>query len=455
MNIGKKLGTFLFTALNPVLTWALSVLCLHFFYLPEGIFAAGWSEWLIVFAYTALLLMLYVTYGVFDVGISKVSELVYSQSLSNVLGACALYVLLAILTGALASPLPLLGLILVQTIWSIMYNRFGNILYFRRHQPQKALVVYRNQRDLDWFQHSYRYPSVFTIGAYICLSSRDIASVRSELPQYEAVFMIGLSTAERNTLLEYCGLHDLKGYFIPSVEDVLLLGAEHVKKIDVPTLCVGKTSASFGYLCVKRVMDVVLSAAGLLVLSPLMLATALCILLTDRGPVFYTQNRLTKDGKQFKIYKFRSMRVDAEKDGVARLAAADDDRITPIGRFIRACRIDELPQLFNILRGDMTLVGPRPERPEIAAQYEAYLPQFSLRLRVKAGLTGYAQIYGRYNTEPRDKLLMDLMYINKMSLHEDLKLILATIKILGIRESTAGIDAAQTTAMDVNAQREA
>ena len=171
---------------------------------------------------------------------------------------------------------------------------------------------------------------------------------------------------------------------------------------------------------------------GLILASPFMLITAVAIKAYDHGPVLYKQIRLTKDGKQFKILKFRSMRVDAEKDGVARLAADHDDRITPVGRVIRAIRFDELPQIFNILMGDMSIVGPRPE---IAAQYEQEMPAFSLRLQVKAGLTGTAQVYGRYNTEPRDKLKMDLMYINNMSLVEDLKLIFATVKILFMKES--------------------
>ena len=140
--------------------------------------------------------------------------------------------------------------------------------------------------------------------------------------------------------------------------------------------------------------------------------------------------------------------MDAEKDGVARLSSGEnDDRITPIGHFIRACRIDELPQLINILRGDMSIVGPRPERPEIAADYEKELPEFALRLQAKAGLTGYAQVYGKYNTTPNDKLLMDLQYIAKPSFAEDLKIMFATVKILFMPESTEGIDANATNAM--------
>ena len=170
-----------------------------------------------------------------------------------------------------------------------------------------------------------------------------------------------------------------------------------------------------------------------------MLITAILIKAYDGGPVFYKQVRLTKDGKLFKIIKFRSMRVDAEKGGVARLSTGDKDpRITPIGRFARTCRMDELPQLLNILNGSMSVVGPHPERPEIAAEYEKALPDFKLRLQVEAGLTGYAQVYGKYNTNPYEKLEFDLLYINQMNLLTDIELMQNTFCILFSRESMEG-----------------
>ena len=201
------------------------------------------------------------------------------------------------------------------------------------------------------------------------------------------------------------------------------------------------------YVCIKRLFDIVVSGIALLVLSPIMIVVAIAIKAYDGGPVFYKQCRLTKDGKTFMVHKFRSMKVDAEKDGVARLSTGNkDDRVTPVGRFIRKVRIDELPQLLDILRGDMSIVGPRPERPEIAAQYEKELPEFALRLQAKAGLTGYAQVYGKYNTTPYDKLQMDLMYSAHPSIVEDLSIIFATIKILFIPESTDGVEEGKTTA---------
>ena len=183
-----------------------------------------------------------------------------------------------------------------------------------------------------------------------------------------------------------------------------------------------------------------------------MAVVAIVIHRYDGGPALYRQVRLTRDGETFEILKFRSMRVDAEKDGVARLAAEGDDRITPVGKIIRACRLDELPQLINILRGDMSIVGPRPERPEIAAQYEEEMPEFALRLQVKAGLTGFAQVYGKYNTKPYDKLEMDLLYIAQQSIWQDIKLIFVTVKVLFMKESTEGVSQGQVTAGDMSAQ---
>ena len=211
------------------------------------------------------------------------------------------------------------------------------------------------------------------------------------------------------------------------------------------------------YWCVRRAQDIFFSLLALIALSPLMLLTSIAVWIDSPGasPVF-SQLRVGRNGKLFRLYKFRSMCPNAESklndllqdnemDGPV-FKMKDDPRITRVGHFIRKTSIDELPQLVNILKGDMSIVGPRPERPEIAAQYEKEMPAFSLRLQVKAGLTGIAQVYGRYNTEPRDKLKMDLMYINKMSLAEDLKLIFATIKILLMKESTQGVEQGQTTA---------
>jgi lipopolysaccharide/colanic/teichoic acid biosynthesis glycosyltransferase len=187
-------------------------------------------------------------------------------------------------------------------------------------------------------------------------------------------------------------------------------------------------------------MDLVISTIALVLTSPFMLIAAIAIKLDDGGPIFFKQNRITRNGKIFNVLKFRSMIVDADKDG-AKKAEVGDDRITKVGRIIRACRLDELPQLINVLKGDMSLVGPRPERIENVYEYSNAYPEFELRHKVKGGITGYAQLYGKYNTSPKDKLNMDLIYIETYSIIQDIKLLILTIKILFMKESTEGFDA--------------
>ena len=235
---------------------------------------------------------------------------------------------------------------------------------------------------------------------------------------------------------------------IPRIGDVIMSSATQIHILHLPILRVQRYRPSLTYTVIKRVFDLFASLLALIILSPIFLATAIAIKAYDKGPVIYKQERLTKNGKRFMMHKFRSMRVDAEKDGVARLSSGDnDDRITPVGRFIRKCRIDELPQLIDVLAGNLSIVGPRPERPEIAEEYMKEIPEFQLRLQCKAGLTGLAQVYGKYNTTPYDKLQMDLMYIANPSFAEDIKICFATIKILFAPESTEGVEEGQTTAL--------
>ena len=223
-------------------------------------------------------------------------------------------------------------------------------------------------------------------------------------------------------------------------------GTDEMHIFDTPIYLIREYALSVEQRAAKRIVDIVCSLILIIVLSPIMLITAVLIKLTDRGPVLYKQIRCTLGGKEFRILKFRSMRVDAEKDGVARLASKDDDRITPVGKFIRAVRIDEIPQLFNILKGEMSFIGPRPERPEIIKQYEEEMPEFAFRMKVKAGLAGYAQVYGKYNTTPYDKLKLDLTYIENYSVWLDLKLMLLTLKTLLKPESTEGVEQGRVTA---------
>ena len=224
------------------------------------------------------------------------------------------------------------------------------------------------------------------------------------LERYDGVVLRDINTGLRNKLLKFCYSKNIRVYMMPKIPDIMIQGSAQLHLFDTPIFFTREYSITVEQRCIKRIIDIVCSIILIIITSPFMLITAIAIKCYDGGPVLYKQVRCTRNMKEFKILKFRSMKTDAEKDGIARLASKNDDRITPVGRFIRKVRIDELPQLFNILIGDMSFIGPRPERPEIIKQYQEDMPEFTFRTKVKAGLAGYAQVYGKYNTTPYDKL---------------------------------------------------
>ena len=380
------------------------------------------------------------TYNCYLVGYSSASDIAFSQCMTSFLADFGTYGAIMVVWNKLYSPLMFFLLFVCQCALNIVWSALADRLYYRLNPPRKSIVLYRDEKDMNRLKELKKYAKRFDIKDQVRIEAdRDIDSVIELVEDYDVVFVTGIPATLRNGIAKYCVENSVQGYFLPHIGDVIMAGAEHIQSFSVPILSVNRSTPDPEFMVLKRVFDIVLSLLGIIVLSPLMLITALAIRLYDGGPALYKQTRLTKNGEKFRIYKFRSMKVNAEDDGVARLAAEGDDRITPVGRFIRACRLDELPQLFNILKGDMSIVGPRPERPELAEEYAKILPAFNLRLQVKAGLTGYAQIYGKYNTDPYDKLEMDLLYINKMSVITDLQLIFATVKVLFIKESTEGV----------------
>lgn len=402
--------------------------------IAEGIFAGSFF-------------MLSRVYNAFSIGLYPVGHLVYSMSLSQFLSICMAYLVVSIRLWRFINPTLFIILLFVYIVMNAVFIFLMDKLYFRMIKPSKTVVVYRNENDLRKLNELVNYPKRFRIEKYV-KSPDDYESLIEEIRGYSSVFVVGIPATLRNGLAKYCVEKNIKGYIHPHVGDLIMSGAQPMQMFSVPIMRVQRAQPSPEYLLAKRVIDIVVSLIALVVLSPFMLITAIAIKAYDKGPVFYTQMRITKDRKLFKIWKFRSMRVDAEKNGVQLSSGANDDRITPVGRIIRACRMDEIPQLFNILMGDMTIVGPRPERPETAEQYEKEIPAFALRLQVKGGLTGFAQVYGKYNTTPYDKLQMDLMYINRMSLLEDIRLMFATVKILFMKESTEGFSEEQLKAFE-------
>lgn len=267
--------------------------------------------------------------------------------------------------------------------------------------------------------------------------------LRKMLADYDAVLVNDVPAEYKSDILKLCFECDKRVYFTPKIGDILVKESEEVNLFDTPLYLCRNTGMSLGQEFIKRFGDIVISLVGIILTSPIMLITAILIKAYDGGPVLYKQTRVTKGNKEYKIMKFRSMVTDAEKDGKARMAQAHDSRITPVGRFIRATRIDELPQFFNILKGEMSVVGPRPERPELIEEYCSEVPEFSYRTHVKAGLTGYAQVYGKYNTTSYDKLKLDMIYVQKCSVLLDIQLILMTIRVVFTKDATEGVEEGQ------------
>ena len=403
----------------------------------------------VIALFTVLYCVLSKTYDAFLVSHYRIFDVVSSQALAALLSDSIMYIVIFLLSKGFPNPLVFLLMFIVQVSLSMIWTALVHQIYFKWFPAKKSIIVYDQREGMEKLISEYGLEKKFciirSVGVEECLDDLSV------IEDAEIVFLSGIHSHERNIILKQCLYSNKLVYLIPRVGDVIMSSAKNMHMFHLPIMRVSRYNPDPFYRILKRIFDIVCSLLGLIVLSPVFLITAIAIKINDKGPVFYKQERLTRNGKRFMIHKFRSMRVDAEKDGVARLSTGEnDDRITSVGRFIRKCRIDELPQLIDILFGDLSVVGPRPERPEIASEYEKEMPEFSLRLQVKAGLTGFAQVYGKYNTTPYDKLQMDLIYISNAGILEDLKICFATVKILFVSDSTEGVAEGQTTAMDTS-----
>lgn len=403
------------------------------------------GHWAVIGLYVLLLFFFTRSFGGYRVGYAKLSDVALSHILAVVCCNFIEYFELCMILKDYITPVPLLELTAVELAiifpWIFLTRRIFVTLY----PPRKMIVVYGERSPEFLIDKINRRNDKYNICGQIHVSE-GYDAITSVLKNYEAVVICDTPSKIRNDILKYCYKHSMRVYVTPKISDIIISGADDIYLFDTPLYLNRNQGLSFDQRLVKRLMDLVISTLILIVFSPFFLILALLIKLWDGGPVFYTQERLTMDGKRFRIIKFRSMRMDSEKGG-ARLAAKEDDRITPVGRFMRRTHIDELPQIINIFWGDMSFVGPRPERPEIALEYEKQIPEFSFRLKVKAGLTGYAQVYGKYNTTPYDKLKLDLTYIENYSLWTDFKLILMTLKVIFQKENTEGVDENQNNAL--------
>ena len=398
-------------------------------------------NYFVALLYGIMLVFFVRTYNAYLLGYNRVRTLVFGQFLSQLLSIIILYFVVSFAWNQFINPLMFIPMLILQLIIDIVWSYFGNSLFYRLHGKHKTLLIYRNQIDKIRFGTIKGKP---TERMYVITDELQydgsFSALKDKLKGYDTIFVAGVNSRCRNGILKYCKENNVYGLFLPHIGDTIMQDAKHVQAFDSPVLGISRKELSPEFAVIKRLFDLVSSGIALVLLSPVILITALVIKLYDGGPAFYRQTRLTRDGKEFQILKFRSMRVDAEKDGVARLSTGEnDDRVTPVGKIVRRYRLDEIPQLWNIFKGDMSVVGPRPERPEIAEQYCQSMPEFKLRLQVKAGLTGYAQVYGKYNTSPYEKLEFDLLYINNMNILIDVQLCFATLMTVFKKESTEGV----------------
>lgn len=398
---------------------------------------------MIIGLYIGLMMTLIYTMGGYKIGVYRNKSVILSQTLGYLMANFFFWIIIILMVGTLYKigeiTAALLLISLFQIIGTALLVNLLELIFHKAFKPKAMIILYEEKPNRRFAKKLNTREDKFNVLGEMKLEENWQEELL-KLEDYMAVLLYNVSSPLRNDVLKFCYQNGIRVYLVPKIADILVRNASESNFFDTPLYMVNEVDVTYGQIAVKRICDIILSLIAIILTSPVMLIAAIAIHKYDGGPVFFRQKRCTRNGRVFEILKFRSMIVDAEKDGKARLATENDDRITPVGHFIRKTRIDELPQFFNILKGDMSFVGPRPERPEIVAEYEKEFPEFDLRMKVKAGLTGYAQVYGKYNTTAYDKLKLDLIYVQKYSLLMDLRLIFMTVKVIFMKESTEGLD---------------
>lgn len=380
-------------------------------------------------------------YGKYDVGRRKSKPIIYSMLLAVICTDIITYLQLMIMktsvsisTFRLRKPGLLLLVILLQFSIIVFFAYAGNWLFFKIHKPERCLVITASQKSLDEIVFAMqKFKKQYAVSAVVDYKCTDMERY---IRESQTVFMYDVPVEYRTDIMHWCYKYKINVYFNPEIEDIMELNAEQYVLDDVFLLNKNVKELTMEQRVVKRLLDIGLSIVLGILSSPFWLLGMIAVKLYDGGPILFKQERATIHGRRFQLYKLRTMKPNS----VNYSAKKDDDRITKPGKFLRRTRIDELPQLLNVLKGDMTFVGPRPEMIKNVDSYTKQLPEFEYRLRMKAGLTGYAQITGKYNTTPKDKLIMDMMYIEQFSILKDIQLIFQTAIVLLKSDSTEAFD---------------
>ena len=425
----------------------LIVLSVVYYYIWRNEYHPSWlfpdypryGKYVLAGVYGVVTMFMFFNFDGFKFGYMKKGDLMVSQVLALFATNFITYWQLCLIAEHVIPVLPMLILMGIDIVLALLFSFAFDFLYHTLYVPKRLVMVYGNKEavtlkfKMETRRDKYRIVKLIP-------AADGLEKICAELPKYDAVVINGVEGQLRNDILKFCYGRALRTYVAPKISDIILRGSAEINLFDSPLLLINGRALTYPQRVLKRTFDLVVCLIAMVPLTPVFLLVALAIKLEDGGPVFFKQKRATYDGNTFDILKFRSMIVDAEKYGHSIPATEKDPRITKVGNFIRATRIDELPQLLNIIKGDMSIVGPRPERVEHMESYSENVPEFPFRLKVKGGLTGYAQIYGKYNTTPYDKLRMDMMYVENYSFFLDLKLILMTLRIMLKKESTEGFD---------------
>ncbi|WP_373325434.1 sugar transferase [Sporomusa paucivorans] len=322
-------------------------------------------------------------------------------------------------------------------LWKYMFWRIERA----RINPRNALLIGSESECVRIITRLNAQPQLNYKVRYICNNYEDDSWQKIAETIDLIIVCSDMGLKDKAEIVHFCHKHGKQVFLIPDVYELFCSSVELDKIDDIPVFCPQNLKPNLEQRSLKRILDIGVSIVALFLLWPIMIVVAIAIKLDSRGPVFYSQIRTGRDEKPFRVYKFRSMGQDAEKWSGPVLATENDSRITKLGKFFRATRLDELPQLFNVLMGDMSIVGPRPERPFFVEQFKAEIPEYMYRHNVKPGITGLAQVNGKYNTTPYDKLIYDLIYIQKCNIVTDLVIMLQTIRVLVTKSSTEGVGA--------------
>jgi len=381
-------------------------------------------------------------YGGFAIGKYNSTEIFNRILLATLVSDTLSFVAISVMEKSIPNLISFVFAFVIQTVLIYLYCWLANYIYFKLNPPNNSLIVYSDEDKANvYMQKVGKYKKQWNI----CDVKRyDDLNIKESILKNQEVFIVDIPTAKREEIIEYCYKHNKNLHIFPAISDVIVHASKQHYIDNIMVLSSDTQTLSFEQQFIKRLIDIVASVLGLIITCPVMIIAAMAIKFSDNGKVMFKQERMTKNGRRFMILKFRTMKENSENISISK----NDDRITPVGKVLRKLRIDELPQFINILKGDMSLVGPRPEMIENIDKYTKEFPEFAFRLKVKAGLTGYAQIMGKYNTAPKDKLMMDLVYIENCTIWLDIKLILQTLAVLLKKDSTEGFESLYDLGVD-------